>query len=524
MWRAPLVFFAILFITYLQFQYFPGHSYLAAASQLYLPVLEHLSAPGYLSRDLVASHPNVSYTIYDELTLFLHQAAKLSFYHALLLQQFVCRWAALGGLYLLARAAGLRRIVALTVAAIVCLGTLLPGVDTWLIDPEPVPRAFAFGLLLLAMGCLARQKPLLAGLFAGVALLFDPLIASFFWLALISGFALNRRLRKLLRPTAPILVVFVLLLANLAQLQQGPPDSQDFFTRLSGEVAAISRFRSPDLWITLWPAQFIYFYLALFVICVWALTRIWPTLNSVTRWMLLLLPFFGILSLPVSGLLLDHYGWSSILRWQPMQMLVYTVAALLWACLLASLHAFAIGARREAVVWAAVSVSVLAFNFKNRPAYRPDSSVTALADWAETNTWGSSVFLFPDAGRDLSPGRFRGQSRRALWVDWESGRQMNYDPSLAAEWFTRWKLTMTGPLSGSTLERMLALPIDYFVFEHNCALQSLVSNDLRPITSVFRNERFCVYEASTLRALPGTLLLSPGGPGQSPPPPLSRSN
>ena len=61
-----------------------------------------------------------------------------------------------------------------------------------------------------------------------------------------------------------------------------------------------------------------------------------------------------------------------------------------------------------------------------RPGWRSSSveskdSVIELARWAEQNTWGGSLFLFPDAGRELYPGVFRGRSRRAVWVDWKGG-------------------------------------------------------------------------------------------------------
>ena len=47
------------------------------------------------------------------------------------------------------------------VAAAVSLGACLPGPAAAIIGPEPTPRAFAMGLTLLAIGCLAREKPLL---------------------------------------------------------------------------------------------------------------------------------------------------------------------------------------------------------------------------------------------------------------------------------------------------------------------------------------------------------------------------
>ncbi|HEY7212870.1 MAG TPA: hypothetical protein VH477_21510, partial [Bryobacteraceae bacterium] len=108
MWRAPAVFIGLVVIAWLEFAYFPGHTYLLSSSQLYVAALEHLIAPGYLSRDFVAIHPDFALTVYDELTLLLHSTGHLSICHALLLEQFLSRAAALFGIYLLIRTAGLR--------------------------------------------------------------------------------------------------------------------------------------------------------------------------------------------------------------------------------------------------------------------------------------------------------------------------------------------------------------------------------------------------------------------------------
>ncbi len=113
MWRALVFVFAFFAVAWLEFEFVPGHSYLADGSQLYLPVLQHLESPGYLSRDLLAMHPNVTYTAFDEITLFLHSAFHLDFRRALLGQLAVCRLAGLLGLLLLGRAAGLRKWFAL---------------------------------------------------------------------------------------------------------------------------------------------------------------------------------------------------------------------------------------------------------------------------------------------------------------------------------------------------------------------------------------------------------------------------
>ena len=87
------------------------------------------------------------------------------------------------------------------------------------------------------------------------------------------------------------------------------------------------------------------------------------------------------------------------------------------------------------------------------------------------------MFAFPDAGRELYPGVLRTVSRRALWVDWESGRQINYYVSLAGEWNDRWKSTMQGPMTGEHLQSMLSLPIDYFVFKRDQLVETITEGD-----------------------------------------------
>ena len=507
MWRAAAAVFAFFALAWFEFEFLPGHSYLAGTSQLYLPVLEHLVTPGYLSRDMVATHPNLAYTIYDELTLFLHATGRLDFKQALVAQQVFGRLAGLLGVYLLARAAGAKCFYALIVTAVVSSGTFLPGPHVWLVDPEPVPRSIATGWLFLAIGCLAREKPLLAGLFGGLGLLYDPAFAAPFWLVIILIFLLDRPARKLLRPLWPVLLVFVLLLANLAQLQPGAPDTQPFLSRFSQQIAGIEKFRTPEVWISLWPAKFIHLYLAVFVVGIWAVTRIWPALNRQTKWIFTVLPFLGILSLPFSSLAVEHYRWAAALRAQPMQTLIYTVTLAWLACGIAAVRALMHHGKGEALAWSLLCLSMLAPGISQRPATKPDPAIAELASWAEDRTWGSSVFLFPDAGRELYPGAFRAESRRALWVDWQSGKQMNYVVALAPEWSARWQGTMEGPLSGGHLQEMLSLPIDYFVFKRNHVVESESEGLIRPVKPVFLDERFAVYEASTLRIVPGTLMI-----------------
>jgi hypothetical protein len=508
MWRILGVFLGFLAIAWFEFEVFPGHSYLASSSQLYVPMLRHLDTPGYLSRDLVATHPDLTYTVYDEVTLFLHSVAKMDFRTALLTQQAVCRVAALLGIFLLARAAGLKPLFALVASALINLGTFLPGPDIWLIDHEPVPRAFAFGFLLLAMGNLAREKPLLGAVFGGLALLYDPVIAGPFWITVLIAFTVDKRMRWLVKPMLPVLLVFILMFANLAQLQQGTPDSQAFFSQFSHEVDALEKFRTPEIWVGLWPRGAIYLYLAIFVIGVWATTRVWPLLNRQLRWMLAFMPCMALGALPFSYVLLQHHRWSAILRLQPAQTLVYLFVLAWLLCAVAAAQAVKQRAIPEALIWCAVCVLALGLNVGKLQKQRTDPAVQELAVWAENNTWGSSMFLFPDAGQARYPGVFRAESRRSLWVDWESGRLMNYYTEMAGEWWTRWMNTVQAPLSGNHLEQMLSLPIDYYVFRRGHVVGANTVKGWQGAKPVFSNKEFAVYEADALRRLPGHLTLT----------------
>jgi hypothetical protein len=60
MLRLALLSLAIFAAAWLEFTAFPGHSYLEADTQIYLPMLERVDAPGLLARDLVATNPTLS--------------------------------------------------------------------------------------------------------------------------------------------------------------------------------------------------------------------------------------------------------------------------------------------------------------------------------------------------------------------------------------------------------------------------------------------------------------------------------
>ena len=518
MQRTLFLCLGLVAVTWLEFEFFPGHTYLKGGTQIYVPVLERLDAPGYLSRDLVATNPNVTYTIYDEATLFLHEAARLEFKTALEAQQILCRAAAILGVFLIALATGLRDLPAFLVATLTNLGASLPGPAAFLVGPEGVPSALALGLVTLAIGLLAREKPLLAGLSGGVALVYHPATAGPFWLALVLIFIFDRNSRLLLRPCLIILFVFILLLANLAQLQPGIGRSAPLFAKLSPQLAELQHMRTGYVWVSSWVPTEIWHYLTLCVCGVWATVRTWTALSCLMRRLFLLLLSLGILSVPLSLLLLEGLGWSLIPQWQPARALLFTVLITSVACGIAAAKAGLRTRYREAFCWLVV-VCAIPINARvldlipirptigkadMHPAMKqtePEMKATEqLADWARKNTWGSSTFLFPDADKAFYPGIFRALSKRAVWVDWKGGCALTKFEIAGRDWWERWQQTMQGGFSAQRLQTSLSLPIDYYVLQR--------THSLLGVTPVFASRWFVVYDAGDLRNATGILRTS----------------
>jgi hypothetical protein len=404
--------------------------------------------------------------------------------------------------------------------------------------------AFACGATLLAAGLLATAKPLLSALAGATALLYDPIIAAPFWAIVVLAFFWDRPSRKLLRPLLPILLVSLLLLANLAQLQPQMATDQSFFARLSARVAELQQFRTPYAWFSPWRHE-IWQYLALAVFGTWAAVRLWPRLNRLTRWLVTGMGLAGIVSVFCTYVLVDCARLAAAAALQPSRVLVFTALFASLACALAAMAAVTHRRHWEAFGWFAVVVSlplnaqlfdflrvfditraarfsvclalaalltwtarskrlvpiaflatILALAIVSEGGWRSPSdesrnTVSELAAWAEQNTWGGSLFLFPDAERELYPGVFRARSRRALWVDWKSGMLAASFQPVGPEWFDRWQATMEGGFSRARLESMLSLPIDYYVVKS--------AHRLPGMRTAFQNQEFYVYDAQDLK-------------------------
>ncbi len=489
--RALLIFLGFVCVVYLEFYYFPGHSYLEGESQIFVPMLERLDAPGFLARDPVAISPHLAYTLYDEATLFLHRLTRQSLETVLLAQLLLSRAAALLGIFLLIRSARVGPGYALLLSALINLGAALPGVNELLIGREPVPHVLAFGWTLLALGSLAHGKPLLAGLAGGIALAYHPPIAALFWL-LVLAFLFDCNLRPLARPMLPILLVFILLLANGAQLQPGVGESQSFFSRISGPWARLQREQTPSVWVGTWAGKFIWFYLVIFSLEVYAILKIWPRLNRQSRWLFIALPLCGLLSVPLSAFGLGFLHWSLIAQLQPARTLGSTVALASVVFAIAAKEILEKRRKLQAYLWLLAIAAIPLITFAAfRPNKEESAEIEKVAAWAEANTWGSSMFLFPDAGRALYPGIFRARSVRAVYVDWNTRQLIRYFETFALEWDARWRETMDGTYSSQRLQRFRSLPIDYYILQRR--------HQLNGATPVFANKDFVVYDAHDLQ-------------------------
>jgi hypothetical protein len=111
--------------------------------------------------------------------------------------------------------------------------------------------------------------------------------------------------------------------------------------------------------------------------------------------------------------------------------------------------------------------------------------LAGVSRWARTETEREAVFLFADAGRQMDPGVFRADSRRAVYVDWKSGGQINFFAGFSGIWWRRWQETLADPFRPERLARFRELGIDYVVLRPQSRLTGR--------EPVFANSEYLVY-------------------------------
>jgi len=439
---------AIAALALFSFFVFPGHTYLTQDTQIYVPILENRWDPTALTHDLLVGRSHIAFTLYDEYAIALRWLTRSSFAFVLESTQILCRALGIWGVYLIALAILRDRLSSLAVAAICALGAEVWGPAVLVVEFEPSPRAFAVPLLFLAIGLCAHGHIRWAATVAAVGFVIHPTSVAPFWLC----FAALRQWR--IGIVSLFSAIAILVISSL--FDPGMAEHQLFFSRVSPSVEPILRLRGAYNWIGMWFASEWPKYLACTAIGIVAYLRLHPSIPAVLRPFLLCLPALGLLSAPVSYLLLDRLKWALIPQVQPGRLLLFTVAIPIF---LTATAAFRVKRAWETPLWLALALTpALA---APRPRVIPTPALTEVSEWAAANTAKDAVFLFPQSGKSLEPGLFRSQALRAVYVDWKGGGQANFLPSFALEWWSRYQDVMQQPQS---LAHYRSLGIDYLVF------------------------------------------------------------
>jgi uncharacterized protein DUF6798 len=329
--------------------------------------------------------------------------------------------------------------------------------------------------------------------------------------------------RRDFRPLAP-LAVAAMVLAIAAYAQDA---STGAFVRLTPLEQRLQLFRTAYVWISAWPIYSITHHLIMAAIATAAYFRIRRKTSFELHLLLPGLAVLGLISMPLSWLLLERWKLSIAPQVQPMRTLLFVTLAMQLLTAVAGVDAVRRGRRWEAAIWfafaylppiqgtalgafswrrSAVVIALgLATAFANRLA--PAVAVAAffvipvlggvvnypqlrtpelsqLSAWARSDTPPDSVFLFADAGRSLEPGVFRSEALRAVYVDWKGGGQVNYLRAFAEQWWFRWQQTLAREFKPVDLARYEGLGIQYVVLQPKNRLQEPV---------VFENARYVVY-------------------------------
>jgi uncharacterized protein DUF6798 len=513
---------ALALLTFFQF---PGHTWLQQDSQIYVPILEHLRDHAVLRNDILVQHPHVAFTLYDETALALRAVTGAGFREVLAAQQIVTRALGIWGILLMAEALGLTFAPSLLVAAICSLGALISGPAVLTFEYEPTPRAFAVPLLICSIGLAAHRRYLAAGVAASAAFLYHPPTALPFW-GIYFLFALWPDPRRRARLAAFIpLAAAVALLAVAAGAQSASGDAQRIFARLDSSQEFLQRMRTAYVWISTWPAATIVHHLLILAVLLAAFVRIRQAVGVELRVMLLGLAALGLLTMPLSWLLLEQFHWGVVPQVQPMRALLFLTLGMQFFTAAAGARAIAARRSAEAFAWfafayllplqplltgpfvwshvglafALAAVTVLAGirlaplvafaaffaipmlgGVVNYP-HLHTADLAQLSDWARANTRRDAVFVFPGFDRNLAPGIFRSEALRAVYVDWKGGGQVNYLKDLGEQWWFRWRQIRT--FRPDDLPQYTASGISYVVLRQPI-----------PRAPQFQNSTYFVYD------------------------------
>jgi len=509
---------ALVALTVAGFLFFPGHTYLHSDTQVYIPILERLWDGSVFGKDMVAQRPHVSYSIYDETALLLRRITGADgFRGPLYAQQLLFRALGLLGVYLTGRSLCFSIRLALLLASVYGLGGTIGGPSVLIHEYEPIPRGYAGGLVVFAVGLISSGRMVWGAAALGLAILYHPPTTYPAVLVLFAWAAWKRDFRWLWPVAAAVAAALV-----LSKLQSGETEPQQFFGTIDAELAKLQQLRGRYNWLSLWDATWIRHIQMMALVCAAALWRLCPP--QPLRWIWAGLPLVGLLSMPAAYLLLDIGMWQFMPQFQPLRAVLFVTLTAGLACAACGIRAGMKGRMLESAVWFYIAfaipaqsdvlqlllpdwrvadirmralvtaslaalaalasawessrrtpaiacwVAVLALPFYLIPGpgkvrnYRDQDQPESreLAAWARANTPKDAVFQFPDAGQELYPGFFRAYSLRSLYVDYKGGGQVNLLRRFAMEWWDRWQKAAA---KGKDPAYFGALGIDYLVYK-----------------------------------------------------------
>lgn len=521
-----MVLACVVAMTAFGYFYFPGHTYLHSDTQIYVPMLDRLVDPAAYPKDFVSTQPHMAFTLYDEVTIGLQRLTGADFEAILTAQQVVWRACGFYGIYLFFAALGLGPPTALLGAAWFSLGATVLGPSVLTVEYEPVPRGFAIGLLYLALGLAAQERFSWAGVAAGAGFLYHPPTACAFYTVLLWIAAREKR-------TAwwgfAALIPAALLLALFARWQPGITEPQVFLRRIPQWMEKLQQLRASYNWVSLWKTEYYEHYAAVLLVTAIAAWRVWRSFTPTVRALALGLPAVGVLTVPLSYVLLERVHWALMPQFQPARAVLWisVMGSLLPAAAafeairkrrtgecfawllpvfilpirvlytslfdgwsggllivaLAAAGALVLWLERHGMAWPMVLAGVAPFllipvygGVENYP-HLETPALDEVAAWARANTPADAVFVFPDHGRGLQPGIFKVRARRALWVDWKGGGQVNYFEPVAQEWSRRWTMLQHNQWDPT---------VDYVVRKAN--------RDLPGAARVFGNAEYWVFK------------------------------
>jgi hypothetical protein len=449
---------------------------------------------------------------------------------------------------------------------------VIAGPSVLTVEYEPTPRAFALPLLICAVGLTAHRRYLGAGIAGAAAFLFHAPTALPFWglylllllwgrLETCGGLSTRPELpvnspratvvgapsgpragchpapRRMLE-RAPLWGLVPMLAAipilALAAHRQASGEARQLFWRLTPFVEQVQRMRSSYNWISTWPHEVIFHYAVVFAILLAAYARLRREIEPELRIFLLGLPALGMLSMPASWLLLEHWRWALVPELQPMRGLMFVTLFMVFLAASAGVRAAVSRRPFEAAVWLALAylpalqpvftqsytvrtlavtvglaaLAWLAIRFSprwggvslalglvaffaipgiggvvNYPA-PPTPELAQLSAWARASTPPDAVFLFADSARSPDSGIFRAEAVRAIYVDWKGGGQANYLPGYAEQWWFRWQQTNANRFRPAMLPKYEALGVQYVVLQPKSRL---------PRVAAFANAKYLAY-------------------------------